>query len=370
MSVAPLLRHSDALGVALRIASVSRLSQLRSLCRSLAKRGWSRLFEYHGFDLTAADFGKELKKPLKIDRNRPGFEDFCLAGRRAIEPGDPARSLLYHALASPNVHPTPNGWPAPDDCYPSPKDLDVTENYIYALAPVKVSALDNFKIGVFAYEYRPAESTAHGYHADLVFSRTGIARVGTEKMAWDGPSRSFRPDPEGRTGISVCPSRFAAFLARAVNPDSPDPIMGRRDEQNDQIRTFYYPAHKLFAGADCIFGRAIDLRFTEYHRNEKLRRIHTQGKVKLAPGFDINASPFVRDSLNDRELVSLETCGASVLVVPKTHRRLIRVTMQKNAISGRKEIVRTTSLPNTETIGSGLPCSCRRTGRRGGCPST
>jgi hypothetical protein len=97
------------------IASVSRLSQLRSLCRSLAKRGWSQLFEYHGFDLTSADLARELKKPLKIDRNRPGFEDFCLAGRRAIEPGDPARSLLYHALASPNVHPTPNGRPARDD---------------------------------------------------------------------------------------------------------------------------------------------------------------------------------------------------------------------------------------------------------------
>jgi hypothetical protein len=310
------------------------------LCRSLAKRGWSQLFQYHGFDLSAADFARELKKPLKIDRNRPGFEDFCLAGRRAIEPGDPARSLLYHALASPNVHPTPTGWPARDDCYPSPEDLDAVENYIYASAPLKVSALENFKIGVFAYEYRPAESTAHGYHADLVFSRTGIARVGTEKMAWDGPSRSFRPDPEGRTGISVCPSRFAAFLARAVYPDSPDPIMGRRDEQNDQIRTFYYPAHKLFAGTDCIHGRAIDLRFCEYHRNEKLRRIHTQGKVQVAPGFDINANPFVRDSLNDRELVSLETCGASVLVVPKAHRRLIRVAMQKNAISGRNEIVR------------------------------
>src|SRR6516162_1992106 len=284
---------------------------IKQLCRSLVRRGWGPVFAAHGVDLSEKNLERELIKPLRVDRTRPGFEDFCLKGKRALEPGDPARSLLYHGLASPDVHPTANGQPAPNYRYPTPAELDVLENFIYGLQPVKASALNDLFVGVFAYEYRPAASSAHGYHADFVFSRTGISRVGTEAAAWDGPSRSFRPDPEGRKGISVCPARFAAFLARAVKPDVLDPIMGRRDEQNDQIRTFYYPDHKLFAGTDCIYGTAIDLRFSEYHRNDKLRRIHTQGKVKVAPGFDINANPFVRDSLNDRELVSLETCGAS-----------------------------------------------------------
>ena len=45
-----------------------------------------------------------LSQPLsQIDRTVPGFEDFALEGQRGIEPGRPARSLLFHALASPNV---------------------------------------------------------------------------------------------------------------------------------------------------------------------------------------------------------------------------------------------------------------------------
>ena len=41
---------------------MSLISQLKRLCRSLAKRGWSPLFECHGFDLGATDIARELKK--------------------------------------------------------------------------------------------------------------------------------------------------------------------------------------------------------------------------------------------------------------------------------------------------------------------
>jgi hypothetical protein len=313
---------------------------IEKLCSSLVRRGWGPTFAAHGLDLTANNLRRQLKKPLHVDRTRPGFEDFCLGGNRAIEPGDPARSLLYHALASPDVHPTANGQPAPDNRYPTPLELDLLENYIYSLRPVKASALKSLFVGVFAYEYRPAASSAHGYHADFVFSRTGISRVGTDSTAWDGPSRSYRPDPQGRKGISVCPSRFGAFLARAIEPDVSDPIMGRRDEQNDQIRTFYYPVHKLFSGAGSIKGRRISLAFREYHRNEKLQRLHLSGRIKLVPGFDIESYPFVRDSRNDRTLVRLKKCGSSVLLVPQHHGKLVRPAKQKNGKTKRTEVVR------------------------------
>ena len=319
---------------------MSRFEGIATLCRSLVRRHWAAVFAAHGLNLKANNLRREFNKKLMVARTRPGFEDFCLNGERAIEPGDPAQSLFYHALASPHVHPTPDNMPAANNCYPTPKELDLVEDYIYSLSPVGPTTFGRLVIGVFAYEYRPASSSAHGYHADFVFSRTGIARVGTDPMAWDGPSRSFRPDPEGRKGISVCPSRFAAFLARAIKPDVSDPIMGRRDEQNDQIRSFYYPVHKLFSGSDCVDGCSVKIKFREYHRNEKLRRLHASGELKVVDGFDFQSHPFVRDSLNDSQLVDLQKCGSSVLVVPHPHSHLVRLAKQKNSQTNRNEIAR------------------------------
>ena len=78
----------------------------------------------------------------------------------------------------------------------------------------------------------------------------------------------------------------------------------------------------------------------EYHRNEKLRRLHTVGPLKLVPGFDVNSNPFVRDSRNHGELVSLAPVGASINVVPIPRATLVRRAEQLNLNSGRQEPVR------------------------------
>src|SRR5215218_5772319 len=82
---------------------MSLIDETVSVCRRLEPLGWGALLRRHGLNLAAPDLGAELVRPLPIDRQQAGFEDFAAEGRRAIEPGQPARSLLYHALASPNV---------------------------------------------------------------------------------------------------------------------------------------------------------------------------------------------------------------------------------------------------------------------------
>jgi len=80
------------------------IEQVKQACARLAPYGWAELFNLHGLNITADNLAQELSKPLPgIRRDLQGFEDFALEGTRGIEPGHPARSLLYHAFASPQV---------------------------------------------------------------------------------------------------------------------------------------------------------------------------------------------------------------------------------------------------------------------------
>jgi hypothetical protein len=93
-----------------------------------------------------------------------------------------------HAFASPDVHPTATGAPATSvDVYPTLAELDSIENYIYGLQPFNPASLNDVVVGVFAYEYRPGASTAHGFmriscspapgsHESAPAARRGMAR--------------------------------------------------------------------------------------------------------------------------------------------------------------------------------------------------
>jgi hypothetical protein len=77
------------------------IDDVQAVCRRLAPHGWAGLLAQHGLDITALNLAEELTRELPdIRRDLPGFEDFAMEGRRGIEPGRPARSLLFHALAS------------------------------------------------------------------------------------------------------------------------------------------------------------------------------------------------------------------------------------------------------------------------------
>ncbi|MCF6796741.1 hypothetical protein L1M59_11475 [Bacillus sp. ET1] len=80
------------------------INQVQKICNRLGPHGWGELLYKHGLNIASPNLKKELQKELQIDRTIKGFEDFAHEGIRGIEPGYPARSLLYHALASPNVN--------------------------------------------------------------------------------------------------------------------------------------------------------------------------------------------------------------------------------------------------------------------------
>lgn len=327
------------------------IHDVKAICDRLAPRGWRDLLRTvtdNALDIskpTVSALQQELTKDLPaINRAQSGFEDFCPRGRAAIYSGNPALSLLYHAFASPNVYPNPHA-PRTDEDFPTLTELDTIENYIYSLANKRLADFTNSVIAVFAYQYRAGTRSVHRIHADMAFSRTGIARVGTAPMHYDPFRRSFWPSPAGGgPGIAVMPARYAAFIAERRKLTSKDAVMHplTADIAGDNQRTFLVPVHKLFSGNECLLGEKIQqVSFLEYHRNEKLRKIHqlspAKGGVLPLPGFNINQPPFVRESA---ELVKLQPVGASTLLVPLHRPTLAETAMQHNSVSGRDEIVR------------------------------
>src|SRR5262249_5586754 len=155
-------------------------------CRRLALLGWRELLlgaTGGELDIAAADLKAELVKPLsRIDRNYPGFGDFAAVGTRAIEPGRPDLSLLYHSFAPPTVVADRAGVEL--GSFPTLAEIEAVENYVYGAAPPSLAALKERSGGrplgvvVFALQYRNAPQSVHGRHAELCFSRSGITRLG------------------------------------------------------------------------------------------------------------------------------------------------------------------------------------------------
>src|SRR5215204_6551853 len=202
------------------------IDDVQAVCRRLAPHGWADLLAQHGLDITSPNLAAELARELpEIRRDVPGFEDFAMEGERGIEPGRPARSLLFHALASPNVlRGTSN---EPLAAFPTLAEIESVENYVFGFEPPSVDDLvarfphADMAVAVFATEYRPGAETVHRKHADLCFSRTGHARLGTTTSRYDDKRREFLPVvPDDPFAFPVQPARYAAYLAvqRAADP--------------------------------------------------------------------------------------------------------------------------------------------------------
>jgi hypothetical protein len=309
------------------------IDDVRAVCGRLAPSGWAELLAAHGLDLAAPDLAAELARPLDaVDRSRPGFEDFALEGVRGIEPGQPARSLLYHALASPSVVALPGG--APLDAFPTAAELDAVENYVFGARPpsleevlVRAGSADTALV-VFATDYRPAGQTAHRRHADLCLSRTGVARVGTAPARWDGRLRGFAPQVDDDVhAFRVLPATYAVYLAVRVAGSEADavPLRFRAADDSgpgDDTRWFWVPLHKLFDGPECLRGRDLTVGLRVGHLNEKLRRVHLAlGAEASWTAPDIDEPPFrfvegIAELATDPDL-------APGTLVPPPHPRLV-----------------------------------------------
>ncbi|MEM5317550.1 hypothetical protein [Paraburkholderia sp. JHI869] len=95
-----------------------------------------------------------------------------------------ACSLLYHLLALSEC--------SSPDTGVSLKNIELIENYLYSLAPL-TSDWTQPDIAVLANQYRPARRTGHQQHADMAFSRLGIARNGDTEAQYDAAIRCFVP---------------------------------------------------------------------------------------------------------------------------------------------------------------------------------
>lgn len=243
---------------------------------------------------------------------KKGFEDF--AGSKLIEPGFPAMSLLYHMLANPRVK--PGGFT--DAQYPDLAQLDLLEDYIYALLNwsaykelYHVKSDDELVLAVFAYEYRTAFKTPHHRHADMVFSRTGIGRIGTHAGKYDAPNRCYTNNPSAKAGdkhIAVMPARYGLFIARKVPCKDKSLSMMSMSQRKAGDRHYLHcdseehvllPVRKVFNN-DLLTGLAT-LLFEDYHESRKIANL-------------LDDRSLIRKSAH---LVEMHALGSSLLALSK-----------------------------------------------------
>ncbi|MFY0732253.1 hypothetical protein [Pseudomonas sp. NFX15] len=297
---------------------MSLIKAVEGVCARLATDdGWHALLLKHGLDIKAQSLAGELNKTLAIDRTVKGFEDFSSLGQRGIEAAKPSHSLFYHALASPNVITAPNGQKL--TLYPSAADIEAVLNYVYGVSPPSLADLQQqagegtpLALVVFATEYRPRPDTVHRTQADLCFSRTGIARVGTAPARYDPARRGFLPwmadDPQA---ICVTPARYSPYIAMQKKGD--EGSFGPLSFQDgDGARNFWVPLQKLFEGAECIAGLELAVDMECFHINEKLRQFHLKFPNAGWHEPDISRPPFVMtDDLV--EWANEQECGKGLI---------------------------------------------------------
>lgn len=342
------------------------LDRIAALWERLEPAGWGAVLAAHGLKIprkiAPAKLARLLTAPLKVDRNQPGFGEFAAGGARGVEPGRPARSLLYYALASPLVRAHAGGRV---EAFATPAEIETVENYVFAarewsLDDVRTAAADlagsprpALAVVVYASEFRPAAGTPHRRHADLCFARTGVARAGITDPHYDPAERGFvyRRDDDDPAAIRVGPVRYSAWVAVALRgsaerflpmdhnamrdyaadyrppfiPESRYKTLFPPQPGDDSRRSFWVPLHKLFGGAECLRsggGQPLPLtvRLTARHVNDKLAKLFAYLQAPIDP--DRLARPPYAETAGLAEFSTAADHGDGLLV-PVAHPHLV-----------------------------------------------
>lgn len=295
----------------------------KDFLRKLQDANWGPVFLVHGWDLTPETSNDDLE----INREEHGFDEFSTIGRRAIEPGEPALSLLYHALMHPEITSEEISY------FPNIEEIDALENYVYQLRydiSEEKEILDNSLTAVImAYEYRVTSRTPHKCHADMVYSRTGVGRVGAHPPQYSRNRRCFDTTPsESSGGTRVQPARYGVFLCEEIKYSQAVSVQGRK-QSKDEKRNFYLPKYKLFDGAK-INCKKISVAFSQFHQNDKLARMVSKGGLKVSAEYDLAKPPFIYQSNRD-DFVSSEQYQGNYIVWRKPQ-AMVRIAMQSEKI--------------------------------------
>jgi hypothetical protein len=202
--------------------------------------------------------------------------------------------------------------------FPRAAAIELVENYIFAVRHATLADLrdevrqwnvlaSDLAVVMFAVEYRPGSASVHRGVAELCFSRTGIARSGTENPCYNEEARGYAPLDGGQT--RVVPARFAPYLAvrvlgdrgrfgpmnfnigRELADSMPDLFAVRfHDWGDDRNREFWVPLHKLFSGAECLYqpnGTPLGLEISCKSKliNEKLARVFKSVEAHINEGI-------------------------------------------------------------------------------------
>jgi hypothetical protein len=308
---------------------VSVVDDVKAVCDRLAPLGWRDLLmavSNGQLDIaqpTGAALKTEVRKPLThVDTSFPGFEDFAGPGARGVAAGSPSRSLLYHALASPRVVRDSAGQLLRG--FPTIPDIEAVENLVFGIEPrtlaqiVKMSGAPQLSVVVFATEYRPAQDCPDGQNADITFSRTGIARIGTARPKYLPDVRGFWPeDNDNPQAFRVVPIRFTTWLAAPVTGNRARVMRVGSPVQGDADRIFWIPIHKLFDGRECIRGLDLSPVCSARFFNMKLQRVFQS----LDPPLQKNGPPFVRED-GLAQLIERSEFGR-IAVVPTVQKALV-----------------------------------------------
>lgn len=313
------------------MAQMTIADQIWSLWKERLSKSWKGYFREVGLDLPNS--GKDaflgaLDRGIdKINRDRSGLKDFAADGERGIEPAQPARSLFYHVLASPLV--IPEG--IEENEYPTFGELEIVENYIYSVKHASLADLvkeakgASLGVAVFAYEYVPAWETVHQQHADLCFSRTGIARVGNAPAQYVAKARGYFPYSQSKNKVHVVPVRYGTFIAAKMKGD---PCFLEKFAPGDADREFWVPLHKLFNGPECLKGLDLKVNLHAFHRNEKIRKVHLALQTGgISTGWNaahLTQPPFLIESN------MAEMSGGPGLLMPVPHDPLIEPATTPN----------------------------------------